>query len=71
MCVCVCVCVLVKVLHASIMYLDNAAASLYQQLTGIPTHRGRQRMRGKTERERTHEVAKRGKMRKENVSDTK
>lgn len=42
-----CVCVLVRVLRASIMYLDNAAASLYQeQLTGIPTHRERRRMRG-------------------------
>lgn len=42
---------LVRVLRASIMYLDNAAASLYQeQLTGIPTHRERQRMR-ESERE--------------------
>lgn len=44
--VCMCVCALVRVLRASIMYLDNAAASLYQeQLTGIPTKNPRQRMR--------------------------
>lgn len=54
MCACVCACALVRVLRASIMYLDNAAASLYQeQLTGIPTHRERQRMRGQdSEKER-------------------
>lgn len=76
-----CVCVLVRVLRASIMYLDNAAASLYQeQLTGIPTHRGRQRMRGKerereTQRQREQEGKQmrqqRRRMRKGNVSDRK
>lgn len=32
------VCALVSVLLTSIMYADNATASLYQQLTGIPMH---------------------------------
>lgn len=37
----------VGVLCASIMYLDNATASLYQeQLTGIPMHTARQGTRG-------------------------
>lgn len=44
-CVCVVVHVCVKVLQASIMYVDNAATSLYQQLTGIPTHTKEDRMR--------------------------
>lgn len=36
----------VRVLCASIMYLDNATASLYQeQLTGIPMHTARRRTR--------------------------
>lgn len=54
---CMCLCALVRVLRASIMYLDNAAASLYQErLTGIPTQSPRQRIReGEREREREGE----------------
>jgi len=62
-----CVCLLVRVLLASIMYLDNAAASLYQQLTGIPMHTEEDRER--REEGETHEAAKNGEMRKGNVSD--
>lgn len=45
----------VRVLCASIMYLDNATASLYQeQLTGIAMHNARRSTRARSER---HEAA--------------